>query len=224
VHHLVRGFVQDVVAAVDLPDPVVEFGALQVEADQDADLRRLFAGRPYLGTDMRPGPGVDRIEDLRRLGFADSAVGTAICVETLEHCADPVTACRELARVVADPGVAIVSAPMLLGIHAYPEDYFRFTPAAMREMLGAFEHVSVSGVGDPAMPHWVLAIATRGVALELEVDQLPSVRAAQQRFNRASGRFRVGPLLLEPGEVAAAVLRQLPRVLADRVLAHRRGR
>jgi SAM-dependent methyltransferase len=217
VNRLVRDFVTDVVATMELPDPIVEFGAMQVEHDQDSDLRGLFPGRPYTGTDLRSGPGVDRIEDLRALSLADGSVGTAICVETLEHCADPVTACRELARVVAEPGVLIMSAPMLLGIHAYPDDYFRFTPAAVREMLAAFEHVSVAGVGDPAMPHWVLGLATRGRPPALAVDRLPSVLAAQRRFDRAFGGFRVGPLLIDPRELTATVLRQLPRVLADRV-------
>src|SRR5207247_792573 len=117
---------------VETPDPVVEFGALQVEPGQDADLRPLFAGRPYLGTDLRPGPGVDRVEDLRALTLADGSVGTALCLETLEHCEDPFAAGRELARVVADGGVCLVSTPLMLGIHGYPNDYWRFTPEGLR--------------------------------------------------------------------------------------------
>ena len=74
---LIRDFVGDLMRVLELPDPVVEFGALQVEADQDGDLRPLFAGRSYVGTDMREGPGVDRVEDLRALTFGDGAVGTA---------------------------------------------------------------------------------------------------------------------------------------------------
>src|SRR3954447_15637004 len=127
MHPAVRAFVEDVAEAIELPDPIVEFGSMQVEAEQDSDLRPLFPGRAYLGTDYRDGPGVDRVEDLRSLSFADGEVGTAICLETLEHVTDPPAACRELARVVrADGGVAILSAPTLLGIHAYPDDYFRF--------------------------------------------------------------------------------------------------
>ena len=46
---IVRAFVEDVLEVLDLPDPVVEFGSMQVEADQDADLRPLFAGRDFTG-------------------------------------------------------------------------------------------------------------------------------------------------------------------------------
>ena len=76
-----------------LPEPIVEFGSMQVEPGQPNDLRRLFAGRDFTGTDMRPGPGVDRVEDLRALTYPDASVGTALCLDTLEHCADPLAAC-----------------------------------------------------------------------------------------------------------------------------------
>src|SRR4051812_6386597 len=102
---LIRDFVADLSATVEMPDPIVEFGSMQVEAEQDGDMRPLFAGRDFVGTDMRLGPGVDRVEDLRALSFADGEVGTALCLDTLEHCEDPVAACRELHRVVAPGGI-----------------------------------------------------------------------------------------------------------------------
>ena len=82
---------------------------------------------------MRDGPGVDRVEDLRALSFADGEIGTALCLDTLEHCEDPIAAGRELSRVVSpDGGTVIVSSVMLMPIHGYPSDYWRFTPAGLR--------------------------------------------------------------------------------------------
>jgi hypothetical protein len=83
---LIRDFISDLASAIDFPSPVYGFGSLQGEAHQEGDIRPLFAGKEFVGTDMRPGPGVDRIEDLRRLSIADGEVGTAICLDTLEHC------------------------------------------------------------------------------------------------------------------------------------------
>ena len=94
MHRFIRAFVEDVAEVIELPDPIVEFGSMQVEAEQTSDLRPIFPGRSYLGTDYRDGPGVDRVEDLRKLSFADGEVGTAICLETLEHVSDPPAACR----------------------------------------------------------------------------------------------------------------------------------
>jgi SAM-dependent methyltransferase len=219
----VRAFAEDAVELLDPPEPVVEFGARQVEAAQSAiaDVRPLFAGRDYTGTDLFAGPGVDRVEDLRRLSFPDGSVGTAVCLETLEHCEDPLSACRELARVVAPGGVAIVSAPFLLGIHGYPEDYFRFTPSGMASMLGAFDAVWTSGIGDPGAPLGVVALAVQGRGLDVTLDRLPRLAAAQERWERAEGVVRIGPLQIPPAALARIAAHELLR-LARRRPAPRR--
>jgi len=221
---LIRSVVADLLAQVELPDPVVEFGALQVEPAQEGDLRPLFAGRPYLGTDMREGPGVDRVEDLRALRFADGEVGTALCLDTLEHCEDPPAACRELQRVVAPGGVCVLSSVMLFGIHGYPGDFFRFTPEGLRSLLGGFDEVSVAGVGDPEIPVQVIGVAAKGRPLGLTVDALPSVAAAQARWQAAADGVRVGPLRVPPRDLARTAARELPRLARLRLAGARRAR
>jgi SAM-dependent methyltransferase len=214
---LIRSFLEDLVRAVALPDPVVEFGSMQVEAHQDGDLRPLFAGRPFIGTDMREGPGVDRVEDLRALTFADGEVGTALCLDTLEHCEDPVAACRELTRVVGDGGVCVISSVMLFGIHGYPNDYFRFTPEAFRSMLGGFDYVWVAGIGDPGIPSQVVGVGAKGRDLGLSLERLPSLAAAQAHWEAAEGKVRVGPFRYEPRVLAKAMVAEAPRVAKDRL-------
>jgi SAM-dependent methyltransferase len=206
-----------VAESVELADPIVEFGSMQVESTQDADLRMLFAGREYLGTDYREGPGVDRVEDLRALSFVDGSVGTAICLETLEHVSDPPAACRELARVVGDGGVLIVTAPTLLGIHAYPDDYFRFMPDSFRAMLEGFDDVWVHGLGEPSMPMWVLGVAGKGRALDLSLDRLPRTARTQRQHDDARGRFRLGPFRYPGRELLRELTPQIPRVVRERV-------
>jgi len=224
---ITRAFLADLMAVLDLPDPVVEFGSLQVEADQDIDLRRYFTGRAFVGTDFREGPGVDRVEDLRSLRFGDGEVGTAICLDTLEHCADPPQACRELARVVrADRGVCVISSVMLFGIHGYPNDYFRFTPEGFRELLSGFDDVRVCGVGDPAIPREVFGVGIRGGSLgPLDLAALPSIVAAQRLWDDPATGIKVGPLRVPPGQLARTWAREVPSVLRARRAARKaRGR
>src|SRR3954454_18719820 len=216
---LIADFVADLQRVVAMPDPVVEFGSYLTDPGSGAgDLRRLFAGRPFTGTDMREGPGVDRIEDLRDLSFADGSVGTALCLDTLEHCADPPQACRELARVCsADSGVAVISSVMLFGIHEHPQDYFRFTPDRFRALLErGFDDVWVAGIGDPGIPVQVVGVGIRGGRLDLSLDKLPSLARAQADYEAARGRVRIGPQQLTLRELGRAVANDLPRLLRRR--------
>jgi hypothetical protein len=213
---LIRSFVAELARRHELPDPLVEFGALQVEAGQDGDLRPLFAGRAYTGTDMRPGPGVDRVEDLRALSYGDGEVGTALCLDTLEHVVDPPQACRELARVTrSDGGVCVISSVMLFGIHGYPNDYFRFTPEGFRALLEGFDSAWVAGIGHPDIPTVVIGVGANG--REIDCGDFASVTDAQRRWERREGMVRLGVHNLPPGEVARALATQLPRIARERL-------
>ena len=221
---LIRDFVAELARAVELPDPVVEFGSLRVDASVDNDLRPLFPGRRYIGTDLREGPGVDRVEDLRRLSFADGEIGTALCLDTLEHCEDPLAACREMHRVLRPGGVCVISSVMLFGIHAYPQDFWRFTPDGFRLLLRDFDDRWVAGIGDPQIPTQVVGVGAKGRRLDLSLERFPSLAATQADWERASGRVRVGPLRLSVRDGARLLARELPRAALERVGERRRRR
>jgi SAM-dependent methyltransferase len=224
---LAQQLIVDVVAeltrVIDFPEPVVEFGSLQVEPGQPHDLRPLFVPRRFIGTDIRPGPGVDRVEDLRALSFTDGEVGTALCLDTLEHCDDPFAACRELHRVLRDGGVCVVSSVMMFPIHAYPDDYWRFTPQGLRALLGPFDDVWVAGIGHPELPTQVLGLGAKRRALNLADNGLHTVRTAQEQWERAEGKVRFGVVQVSLRQLAAAVMLQLPRAAAQRARARLRG-
>ncbi len=215
---LIRAFVADAARALELRDPMVEFGAMQVEAHQQGDLRSLFPDRDILGTDMRLGPGVDRVEDLRGLSFSDGEVGTALCVDTLEHCADPPQAGRELARVTSrDGGICIVSSVMLFGIHGYPSDFFRFTPEGMRAVLADFESTWVAGIGHPLLPFHVVGIGAHGRDLDIDLQTFPSLVEAQELYDHQPDAVRLGVLNYSTPEVLRALRDDAPRLIRDRL-------
>lgn len=144
-----------------LPDPIYEFGAYQVAGQEGlTDLRDLFPGRPYVGTDIRPGPGVDRVLDLHDLDLPDAVVGCALVFETLEHVEYPRRAVAELRRVMRDDGILVVTTPFNFPIHLHPHDYWRFTPQGMASLLQPFGHVFVDAIGNPQHPTSVIAVAS----------------------------------------------------------------
>jgi SAM-dependent methyltransferase len=218
-HQLLYDFVADLAKRIDIPEPIVEFGSMQVEEGQPNDLRPLFNGKRFIGTDFREGKGVDRVEDLRGLSFEDGEVGTALCLDTLEHCADPLTACREMHRVLAPGGLCVLTSVMLIGIHAYPSDYWRFTPEGFRTLLADFDDVDVAGMGDPECPFFVFGAGGKGRDLGFTLSELPSLAEAQREYERAEGQVRIGPFRLTLRELGGTLRSELPRVVRERAAA-----
>lgn len=163
-----RRHIRDWLATVapHIPDlgPVLEVGSLQVHnggGPELADLRPLFPGREYLGTDMRPGPGVDQVMDAESLPLRFGSIGTVLCIDTIEHVAHAWEACREFHRVLAPGGWAIVVTVFRYDVHDHPADYWRPTHEGMAVWLERFESVFVGGEGRDS-PETIAGIGVKG--------------------------------------------------------------
>jgi len=80
-----------------------------------------------------------------------------------------------------------------------------------------FDDVWVAGLGDPNIPMQVIGVGIRGSVLDVSLDRLPSLAAAQARYDAARGKVRIGPLHVSPRELARAVARDLRRNAAQRI-------
>jgi hypothetical protein len=63
----------------------------------------------------------------------------------------------------------------------------------------------------------VIGVGIRGSVLDVSLDRLPSLAAAQARYDAARGKVRIGPLHVSPRELARAVARDLRRNAAQRI-------
>jgi len=141
------------------PPPIVELGSYRTDGQERiADLRSEFPGVEYVGCDLREGPGVDRLEDMERLGFADGSVGSLVSVDVLEHVRRPWKAADEAHRVLAPHGTAVFVTCLDFKIHLHPEDYWRFTPSGLDALFERFPVRILGSQGAPAFPHTVFAI------------------------------------------------------------------
>ena len=158
----IRECVRIVAETLDCPAPIVEIGALQVAGQPySADLRPLFVGKEYLGCDVRPGRGVDRIEDVHQLSFASESVGTVLMLETLEHVKNPLLAMAEICRALQPGGVVVISSCMDFPVHEYPADYWRFTPQAFDLLLEGWALRRVYVQGLPRFPHSLVGVGLK---------------------------------------------------------------
>jgi SAM-dependent methyltransferase len=177
-----KAFCRLVAENLDCPGPVFEFGSYQVDGQEGyANLREMFFPRKYVGCDMRPGPGVDRVEDVTKIGLPDGSVGTVLCIETFEHVFYIHRAFSEVFRVLRPGGVFVITTPLNFRIHAYPDDYWRLTPNCLRRMLSPYA-ARVSGYqGYSAFPHTVMGVGIKEPAGD-GLAQLPKLVGAYQSW------------------------------------------
>ena len=209
-------FARDVADTLPIVGPLVEIGARAAEGQEaEADLRPVFGASEHIGCDIQEGPGVDRIEDVHHLSFADASVGTVICLETLEHVADPIRAVQEMHRVLRPGGVLAISSLMFFPIHAHPWDYWRFTPEGFEQLLTPFESRFVVAQGWSLMPEGVFGVAVKGPA-ELGRKQLPRTSAIADEWG-AHQRVDLGPMRMTVRDLWRLTLRYTREAAVSRV-------
>lgn len=163
MNELNRQLVKIFAETLPVKEPIVEFGSLQVRGQEKfADMRPFFPQKDYIGCDMRPGLGVDRIADLHDITMPTESVGAILILNTLEHVEYPRKALEQVHRVLKPDGITLVTSVMKFPIHDYPNDYWRFTPEGFKSLLKDFSYCFVDAVGDERFPHTVVGLAFKG--------------------------------------------------------------
>jgi hypothetical protein len=122
-----------------LRGPILEIGSKRYGGfPMFFDYRTLFpAATRYVGIDMEAGEGVDAVVDMTtsidsiREKVGTERFQTIICLSVMEHVGDIVTFSRNVEALLAPGGTLVLSVPFVWEIHAYPYDYWRFTPRAI---------------------------------------------------------------------------------------------
>lgn len=109
----------------------------------------------YLGVDNAAGPRVDRIVACADLiaTFGESAFDIVISTEMLEHVRDWQTCIINLATVLSEGGLLVVTTRSPgFPYHPYPEDHWRFPVPAMWDILAAVGLDVIDCRPDPGEP------------------------------------------------------------------------
>lgn len=149
MHNSVMDWAKSVVDVLALHNKsVLEVGSYDV----NGSVRGLFKGK-YLGIDLRPGPGVDRVITLGPLPFADEEFEVVVSTEMLEHDPRPWLSIPEMARVCRKGGFILVTARGFgFGQHEYPNDYWRFNIQSMSLLAKDAGLIIVGAVNDTQHP------------------------------------------------------------------------
>lgn len=101
----------------------------------------LFAHTRYIGVDLAVGDatwdysGLDAINTLDRLCFADASFDAVVFTQVMEHLPEPGAVVGELARVLRPGGLLILVAPQSWHEHQIPYDFYRYTSYGIRYLL-----------------------------------------------------------------------------------------
>jgi SAM-dependent methyltransferase len=110
--------------------------------------------------------GIDRVDAASRFGYAvpdtqyyegdrwpveDGGADAVLCVEVLEHVAEPQALLDEARRSLRPGGAIALTVPFAARWHYTPHDYWRFTPSALARLLdrAGFTRVQVYARGNP---------------------------------------------------------------------------
>jgi SAM-dependent methyltransferase len=190
MNSFLRGVVRAVAETFPLPEPVLEIGSYQVAGQEGvADLRTLFPGREYVGLDVRPGPGVDMLGDVEALPQLDGSVGTVLAVCAFEHVPRFWKGFEEVRRVLRPDGALLVACPFYFHVHAYPSDYWRFTPEALDLLLADYPSRVVGWQGPPTRPANVWSLAFREGRPPVTLTEYARYRELVSRYARQPLRW-----------------------------------
>ena len=92
-----------------------------------------------VGVDMLPGDGVDVVVDLEEPLPEIGTFRHIECMSVLEHSRRPWLMAANLERLLEPGGTIFVSVPFVWRIHAYPSDFWRMTPEAVRSIFPNIE-------------------------------------------------------------------------------------
>jgi len=144
---------------------ILEIGTPQRYAKELRPFEGLFAGLHYVAAGYQPSLtygkyNCDCHQDIQAMTFPDAAFDTVLCIEVIEHVANPFAAASELFRVLRPAGRLFLTTPFLLQYHgkkaeahspdheSYP-DFWRFTHQGLQELLGHFRRVEIHPLDGP---------------------------------------------------------------------------
>jgi len=126
------------------PD-VLEIGSKFYSEETFIDYRKLCNDHNinYLGADLSEGQNVDLVIDFTaHISLIKKKLSkkyrTILCCSVLEHVKDIFKFADNVTEIVESGGIIFISVPFTWEYHGYPNDYWRFTPAAIEYLFNQF--------------------------------------------------------------------------------------
>ncbi len=168
--------------AIERATDIIDIGTNQRFAKELRPLEGLFAGKRYRASGYAPertgSPyDCDLHIDACDIALPDESVDCVICIEVLEHLADPFRSASELLRILRPGGRLFLTVPFLTGFYGHVDsqsgshrdfpDYWRFTHQGLQKLFAPLGDLRVTPLDGP------IEFRVRSTPLARFVDAFP---------------------------------------------------
>lgn len=163
MHASQLAFIQTVAETFTLKGPVHEFGTAPSIRVTEPGSSQVCIHHSSHTADQGPDrlSSTAGLEDFTRLPHDDRSGHTVLCVNALQHVPDPCHAMREVLRVLAPGGVALISSVIDPEVSGSAADLWRPTPAAIQSALTGMDVTLIGWQGSENLAHTVYAIGCK---------------------------------------------------------------
>jgi SAM-dependent methyltransferase len=181
---------------------ILDIGTSMRFAKELRPYERLFNNKKYVAAGYQPlmiygSYNCDGHQDIQNMTYVDNSFDAVLCIEVLEHVANPFLAANEILRVLRPNGTLLITVPFLAHYHGkqgathspdhehYP-DFWRFTHQGLEELFCNYQNVRVFPLDGPVefrLKQFYLEPILAWVPLRAAVDWIdkPSVGKATTR-------------------------------------------
>ena len=124
----------------------------------------------FINFDYYPYENVDVVGDVLNLPFPDNYFDAVINIVMLEHLEQPKAAIDEMRRVLKQGGVIYTVAPFIVGFHAAPDDFQRWSQRGIEVLHREFERLESGVIGGPTSgmlwiwQEWLAMLLSLGIS------------------------------------------------------------
>jgi SAM-dependent methyltransferase len=112
-------------------------------------------GKDVINVDFIRYKNVDLVLDICNLPFENDQFDLVVLTEVLEHIENPTTVIKEAHRILKRGGSVLITSPFMIGFHASPNDFQRFTIPGLKYLLKSFTILKIKSYGPTGSLMWI---------------------------------------------------------------------
>ena len=122
---------------------------------------------------------IDFVSDILNIPVPDKSYDVILCTEVIEHIPDPISAIKEISRILKTDGTLLITAPLQSGLHQEPYHFYGgYTKYWYQKFLteNNFSDINIEPNGSLYTTYFSLGLTTFKSFLEIMVEDKNLIR------------------------------------------------